>query len=59
LNFPPEEDAWRFEIFEKEWQKNLAHNERYALGEIFYPILSWFIMHETKAELALRIDETC
>ena len=38
----------------KNWEDSLAHNEKYALGEIYYPITSWTIWHETEAETAER-----
>lgn len=32
----------------------MAHNEKYARGEIYYPITSWRVWHETEAEITER-----
>lgn len=53
-DFPPEEDAMRYQIFKKRWEETLAHNERYARGEIYYPIYTRPLLHETEAEAIER-----
>lgn len=50
LNFLPQEDAMRFQIYKKKYEETFEHNERYARGEIYYPIYTRPLMHETEAE---------
>lgn len=54
LSFSSEEDAMRFQIYKKRWEEILEHNERYARGEIYYPIYTRPLLHETEAETIER-----
>lgn len=44
----------RLELFRKHWDRVLAHNERYAKGEVYYPQWIDAFWQETEEERIAR-----
>lgn len=54
LNYTGDADVMRFRIFKRNWEEIIAHNERYARGEVYYPKWTDVLMAETEEERIYR-----
>lgn len=50
LSYTGDEEALRFSIFKPRWEEIIAHNERYAKGQIYYPMYAEYTLAETPEE---------
>lgn len=49
-SYTAEQDAMRFKIFKPKYEELLAHNEKYARGEIYYPDYTIYNLDQTEQE---------
>lgn len=54
-SYTSEENTKRYIIFKTKWEENVQHNEKYARGDIYYPIWADPSFDETEEELQERI----